>query len=248
MISQINVNEAIVKILLVEDESDALEIMGRYLRRKNFETVLATDEAQALAEFDKNPPDLVVSDLCLKQGSGLTLYKNIFSRNSDIPFILVSAYVDKDILLEAFQLGIDMVLPKPIRMQKLIETISELQKDHANVKRLERELSRLSKQYSQSQHYLTHIEDRARRLLTPIRDLSQNVKYFSKPAGAVSGDLFSEYNDRKGLHYLFLADSAGHGVDATMPALFIPARFTELAKKASPSNLSPTSSMKKFIN
>ncbi|WP_051906931.1 EAL domain-containing protein [Methylomarinum vadi] len=231
MSNQNNTKPHAMKILLVDDETDTLEVMGRYLMRQKFETILTSNEEEALIQFDNNRPDVVVSDLCLGQGNGLSLYKRILAKNVDVPFILVSAYADKESLLQAFELGIDMVLPKPVRMHDLMKNISEVRKESAKIMRIEQQLHELSQLYSQSQHYLQHIENRARRLLTPIRDLSNNVKYFSKPAGSVSGDLFSEYNDSNGLHYLFLADSAGHGVDAAMPALFVPSRFTELARK-----------------
>lgn len=231
MTRQHNATGSALTILLVDDEVDTLEIMGRYLRRKNYETILTRNEEEALNEFDAKRPDIVISDLCLSQGNGLSLYQKILAKDAEVPFILVSAYADKDSLLRAFQLGIDMVLPKPVRMRDLMKNIIEVQQQSIRVRGIEQQLHELSQLYSQSQHYLKHIENRARRLLTPIRELSKNVKYFSKPAGPVSGDLFAEYNDPSGLHYLFLADSAGHGVDAAMPALFIPSRFTELARK-----------------
>lgn len=220
-----------MKVLIVEDETDTLETMGRFLTRHRFETILTTSQEEALIQFDSHQPDIVVSDMCLNQGNGLALYRELFDRHSDAPFILVSAYTDKDSLLEAFRLGVNMVLTKPIRMKNLMQTIIEVHNKSQKVQEMEKNLTELSRQFNLSQYHLKQIENRARRLINPIKDLSQDINYFSKPVSKISGDLFSEYKDPSGLHYLFLADTSGHGVDAAMPAFFVPKRFTDLARQ-----------------
>ena len=63
------------KILVVDDEPDALEVLGFKLREAGFNPLFATDGLKALAAVRAERPDLVVLDLMLPELDGLEVCK-----------------------------------------------------------------------------------------------------------------------------------------------------------------------------
>ena len=64
------------KILLVDDEPDALEVLGFKLRQAGYNALLAKDGARAIALARDERPALIVLDLMLPEVDGLEVCKN----------------------------------------------------------------------------------------------------------------------------------------------------------------------------
>src|ERR1039458_983952 len=81
------------KILVVDDEPDALEVLGFKLREAGFTPIFARDGARAIAVAREEHPDLIVLDLMLPEVDGLEVCK-ILRRDastSSIPVIMLTA-------------------------------------------------------------------------------------------------------------------------------------------------------------
>ncbi|MGH9010847.1 MAG: response regulator, partial [Acidimicrobiia bacterium] len=65
------------RVLIIEDDPNVAEVVGRYLTREGYEVEIATDGAAGLDRALADPPELVVLDLMLPSLSGLEVCKRI---------------------------------------------------------------------------------------------------------------------------------------------------------------------------
>ncbi|HVU24855.1 MAG TPA: response regulator transcription factor [Opitutus sp.] len=118
------------KILVVDDEPDALEVLGFKLREAGFAPVFATDGAKALAAVRAERPDLVVLDLMLPEIDGLEVCK-ILRRDSatvSIPVLMLTAKAAEMDRVLGLELGADDYLTKPYSPRELVLRIRKLLK------------------------------------------------------------------------------------------------------------------------
>lgn len=110
------------EVLIVEDETALAEPLAFLLQREGFEVRMAADGQEALAEFSKAEPDIVLLDLMLPGMSGTEVCKNIRLKSS-VPVIMVTARdteIDKVVGLE---IGADDYVTKPYSSRELIARI-----------------------------------------------------------------------------------------------------------------------------
>jgi len=111
-----------ISILIVDDNKNDLEIISKSLSKyfKKVHTASNGADAFELYKEYKNI-DIIISDIKMPKINGLELLKLI--RNSDfyLPFLIVSATLDQDMLIQAINLNVSSFLPKPINLHSLIE-------------------------------------------------------------------------------------------------------------------------------
>src|SRR5438874_11340778 len=111
-----------IKILLVEDDPDMLDLTAYVLRRERFVVVEAADGQQALRGWKVDRPDVVVMDLGLPGVDGFDVLRQIRAE-SETPILIVTARKDVHDILRAFNLGTDAFIPKPFEFRVLIAHI-----------------------------------------------------------------------------------------------------------------------------
>ena len=111
-----------IKILLVEDDPDMLDLTAYVLRRERFVVVEAADGQQALRRWKVDRPDVVVMDLGLPGVDGFDVLRQIRAE-SETPILIVTARKDVHDILRAFNLGTDAFIPKPFEFRVLIAHI-----------------------------------------------------------------------------------------------------------------------------
>jgi len=92
-------------ILLVEDEASFRDVLQMGLAPQGFETVTAAGLAEARAALEARPFDAVVSDLRLKDGSGIDLLTWMKERDLDIPVVIMTAFATTETTVRALNLG-----------------------------------------------------------------------------------------------------------------------------------------------
>jgi DNA-binding response OmpR family regulator len=102
-----------MKILLVEDDPDLLDLTAYALRREGFLVVEASDAAQALQRLKVDRPDLVVLDLGLPRTDGLTVLQRIQGKDSTPVLVLTGHNAEQDVI-KAYSLGADDYVVKPV--------------------------------------------------------------------------------------------------------------------------------------
>lgn len=131
------------RILVVDDEAAARELISDELEEKGYEPVVADEGNQALMKFKRECLDLVLLDLKLPDVSGLKVLEQIRRTNQEIPIILFSAYGTVDVAVKAMKLGAYDFIEKPIDIDHLMVVIRnalEQSKLKNEVKRLKEEI------------------------------------------------------------------------------------------------------------
>lgn len=108
-----------IKILLVEDDPDILDLTAYVLRRERFVVVEATDGAQALRRWKTDRPDLVIMDLGLPGMDGFEVLRRI-REEDQTPVLVITGRKDAHDILRCFNLGSDDFVPKPFEHRELI--------------------------------------------------------------------------------------------------------------------------------
>jgi len=110
------------KILVVDDETDVIDMLVINLRAAGFNVMAAEDGASALAKVRKEPPSLIILDLMLPQMSGLevckTLKGDIATRH--IPVIMLTAKAEEVDKIVGLELGADDYVTKPFSPREII--------------------------------------------------------------------------------------------------------------------------------
>jgi len=107
-----------VRILVTEDEADVSGVIARALERDghSVSTASSLEEArQALAQG----VDLLVLDLGLPDGSGLSLCREIRARESPLPILILTAHTQVELRVEGLDAGADDYLTKPFALPEL---------------------------------------------------------------------------------------------------------------------------------
>ena len=119
-----------IKILLVDDEPDILEITSRFLTNESYETLTAPNGKLGLDELKNHYKDiwLILLDIMMPGLSGLEVLKIIKANPTydDIKVIMFSVKSHESDIKKALELGATGYIVKPISGKNLIDTIKNL--------------------------------------------------------------------------------------------------------------------------
>ena len=107
-----------VKILLIEDDELASELIYNFLIDCDFEVTPVFTATDGIAHLRNNPIDIVLLDINLPDFNGFEVLKNI-RLHSTVPIIVTSAYSETKSKLFAFKYGADDYMVKPIDLEEL---------------------------------------------------------------------------------------------------------------------------------
>lgn len=135
-------------VLLVEDEFDTRELLGRALERDGYRAVLAADAETALASAaSAGFIDAVVTDVVLGADDrrGLRLIGELRAAGVHAPVIVITAFADLEKVKMALNEGAAHFLEKPFRAPELLAAIEQVRDQGGNVSHAaERALARIA--------------------------------------------------------------------------------------------------------
>ena len=116
------------KILVVDDDITLRAALARHLVDRGFLVEDAASGVEALAIFEKEPPDLVVSDVMMPEMDGFEFCRKIRASRSGqlVPFIFLSSLGEIDNRILGHNMGADDYLVKPFQPRELIAKIEGL--------------------------------------------------------------------------------------------------------------------------
>jgi two-component system response regulator PilR (NtrC family) len=112
-------------ILVVDDELSMREVLEYMLNKEGYQVTCAENGANAVALLEKQPFDLLLSDIKLGDISGLDVLRASKKANQDTVVILISAYVSTETAVEAMNEGAYDYVPKPFDKDELLQTIAK---------------------------------------------------------------------------------------------------------------------------
>ncbi len=124
-------NEYITRVLLVEDEEDAREILSFYLDTVFDEVSIACDGKEGLELYEKayqdnKTFDLVLTDIQMPKLDGLSMIEHITNINEEQKFIIVSAYKDEEYLFKSINLNVISYFVKPLEVKNMMEMLKKV--------------------------------------------------------------------------------------------------------------------------
>lgn len=114
-----------MKILYVEDEAEAREALGKYLKRHLGKIFTAEDGLEGLKLFNEQQPDLVIVDLYMPKMDGIEMIQEIKKISPDVYVIITTAVDDVEVILKSVDIGINKYLLKPIDPVELVAAVNE---------------------------------------------------------------------------------------------------------------------------
>jgi len=136
-------------ILLVEDDDDLRLALKEVLNQAQYHVMAVSNVSQASEAIDRNKFDLSILDIRLPDGNGIDLLRKLRQTNEDNVVIMMTAYAEVDLAVDAIRLGADDFIKKPFDMDELLVRIAEILKKR-NLRRENKELNK------QVQHLQSH--------------------------------------------------------------------------------------------
>jgi phosphate regulon transcriptional regulator PhoB len=114
-----------VRILVVDDEPDIVELVSYNLTKEGFAVTSAADGEEALGLIKQNHYDLIILDLMLPGIQGVDLCRMIRSNNATerLPIVMLTAKADESDRVLGLEMGADDYLSKPFSTRELIARV-----------------------------------------------------------------------------------------------------------------------------
>jgi twitching motility two-component system response regulator PilH len=115
-------------IYFIDDSATMREVIKIAFRRENFNVIACADAASALAQFEQNPPDAVITDVIMPDQDGYSVCTQIkqHPQFGKIPVVLMSGVVNKTVADKAVSVQADELIRKPFQPQELIGRVKAL--------------------------------------------------------------------------------------------------------------------------
>jgi DNA-binding NtrC family response regulator len=112
-----------ITVLIVDDEENARLNIGEYLNSKGFETIGAATLTEARANVQRGIADVILLDVNLPDGYGPNLLYETASLPVRPPIILITAYGDIEMAVDAMKNGAHDFLTKPVEFERLDKSL-----------------------------------------------------------------------------------------------------------------------------
>jgi CheY-like chemotaxis protein len=112
------------KILIIDDDMTALDIVDYLFEDKGFDVVRRADGVSALEDVDSSRPDIILIDLMMPRMNGQECVRELRKRGIDVPIVAFTALDDPEIHQDAIDAGCNMVLTKPCKPDALVKHVS----------------------------------------------------------------------------------------------------------------------------
>lgn len=159
-----------IKILIIDDVSDNIQILARFLKKVGYQICFALNGEKGIQLVKENTIDLILCDIMMPEMDGFEVCKKLKESNEykDIPIIFVTGKSEIDSIVEGFAVGAVDYISKPFQKQEIIARV----KTHLELK--------FAREYLQkSYEELSRITE-ACQLFVPERFLNQILSNDSK--------------------------------------------------------------------
>lgn len=220
------------KILVVEDNTVNLKLLGRLLEKSGFDVLTAENGETACKIAVEHKPDILLLDVMMPVMDGFTACEWLKNnpQTSEIPIVFLTAKNDAVDKVRGLSLGAMDYITKPFDAVEVVARVN----NHLKFMRLRRQLQQkndqLEKAYVQLQESNERIEKDIKaagivqRQLLP-HDISEMnpLKFAWKfvPSSHVAGDIFNVMPIDDSHIAIYIVDVSGHGVQAAMLAVLI---------------------------
>ncbi len=124
-----------MKILIVEDNMILCGLIEKWLQKAGYDVLTAIDEPGARCILKKNEVNMVLGDVRLPEGDGISLLEWMMRAKMEVPFIVMTDYACITDAVRAIKLGAKDYLQKPVHQEQLIELVHSMLKQPVIVRK-----------------------------------------------------------------------------------------------------------------
>ncbi len=114
-------------VLVADDNESFLLLLSTIITKQGYECITTTSPETTIRIIMEKQPSLVLCDINFGIGktTGLDVFMNIRQKNNNVPFIIISAFIQKEFKRQADKIGITGYIAKPIDKDQVLETIKK---------------------------------------------------------------------------------------------------------------------------
>jgi two-component system response regulator (stage 0 sporulation protein F) len=112
------------KILIVDDETEIVDFLSRFLNRLGLTAIKANSGEEALKKYSQEKPDFIFLDIQMPDKDGLTILKEIKKIDSAVKIIMITGKDDKEFQAKAKKYGALDYITKPLDLSELNDKIN----------------------------------------------------------------------------------------------------------------------------
>ncbi|MCL4461015.1 MAG: response regulator [Nitrospirae bacterium] len=113
------------KVLVVEDDVVALDLLEEILKRGGFGVSVAQSCEEALERLETDSISLILTDIKMPGKTGMDLLKIVQDLHPDLPVVLLTAFGDEHLWVEALSSGAVDLIPKPFKKQEVLDIVQK---------------------------------------------------------------------------------------------------------------------------
>ena len=107
------------RVLVVDDEPDAVELLTEFLRAKGYEVIAASDGEEALRKVKEDRPHLILLDVRMPKLNGMEVLRRVREIDREVGVIMVTAVNEEETGREALKMGAFDYITKPLDLKYL---------------------------------------------------------------------------------------------------------------------------------
>jgi two-component system response regulator AtoC len=119
------------RVLVVDDEENLRLVLRTLLRRHGYEVETAASGEEALGMVDSFGPDVVLTDVRMPKMGGLDLLQTLRAKGNDATVIVMSAYGNMDLAIEAMKVGAYDYVQKPFKPDEVVLALRKAEEREA---------------------------------------------------------------------------------------------------------------------
>jgi putative nucleotidyltransferase with HDIG domain len=169
------------RILVVDDEPHVRTMIGSSLERQGYDVQLAASGREGIEILERNAFDLVLTDIVMQDGNGITLLERIHGQQPQLPVVMVTAIHDISVAIDSMRRGAYDYLLKPFEREHLVSTVQRaldhrqaLQDSHNYQQNLEQVVRARTEMLRQAMENLEHSYDVTLEALGDALDLKDS--------------------------------------------------------------------------
>ncbi|HEY3254221.1 MAG TPA: sigma-54 dependent transcriptional regulator [Polyangiaceae bacterium] len=160
------------RVLVVDDEENLRLVLRTLLRRHGYEVETAESGEDALGMVDSFGPDVVLTDVRMPKMGGLDLLTTLKAKGNEATVIVMSAYGNMDLALEAMKAGAYDYVQKPFKPDEVVLALRK-----AEERELLRRENRALRDEIRKEHRFDDILAKSQKMLDIFRTISKIAEY-----------------------------------------------------------------------
>jgi sigma-B regulation protein RsbU (phosphoserine phosphatase) len=204
------------QILVIDDDSSVQILLKRMLEKQGYQVIVANNGAEGIAKAYACPPAMIICDWMMPGMTGIDVCKRIKKESnlSTTFFILLTSLDSVADRVKGLDAGADEFISKPVEKNELEARVRAGLRLHQLSRDLQTQKLLLETELTEAAEYVKSL------LPFPITQPFQISSRFI-PSRQLGGDCFDYYWLDSNYLAIYLLDTAGHGLKATLPSISV---------------------------